>query len=149
VAAVMAFRAVKNLWIASAAGAIATLVLILPVYSALPGFSWADILYREQFQQFILLPLVYCFIFLAFETLLVQRLQPLPLALWLGAMSSEIITPLFAALLRGLGAKEAPDAVLAGGSLVSAVCRSLVFTGVFWGGLVLLAGRAGVEERRL
>jgi hypothetical protein len=85
VAAVMAFRAVKNLWIASAAGAIATLVLILPVYSALPGFSWADILYREQFQQFILLPLVYCFIFLAFETLLVQRLQPLPLALWLGA----------------------------------------------------------------
>jgi hypothetical protein len=138
-AAVMAFRVFKNYWMAAVVAAMATLLLILPVYGALPGFAWADILYREQFQQFALLPLVYFFVFLAFESLLVQKLQPLALALWLGAMSAEIITPLFAALLRGLGAKEPPDPVLAGGSLVSAVCRSLVFTAVFWGGLILLS----------
>lgn len=139
VAAVMAFRLIKNPWAASGVAAGAALSLILPVYSALPSFLWADIIYREQFQQFILLPLVYNFIFLAFESLLVPRLQPLALSLWLGAMSAEIATPLFAALLRGLGAKQAPDPVLAGGSLVSAICRSLVFTAVFWGGLVLLS----------
>ena len=138
-AAVMAFRLVKNPWAASGAGALLALLLILPIYGALPSFAWSDILYREQFQQFILLPWMYSFVFLAVEALLVPRLQPLALSLWLGAMSAEIATPLFAALLRGLGAKEAPDAVLAGGSLVSAICRSLVFTAVFWGGLIVLS----------
>ncbi len=138
-AAVLAFRFIRNAWVASAAAAVATLVLILPVYGSLPSFALADIVYREQFQQFILVPLVYSFVFLAAESMLVEKLQPLALSLWLGAMSSEIITPLFAALLRGLGAKEPPDAVLAGGSLVSAICRSLVFMAVFWGGLIVLA----------
>jgi hypothetical protein len=143
-AAVLAFRFVKNAWAASAAAAVATLVLILPVYGSLPTFALADIVYREQFQQFILVPLVYSFVFLAAESMLVEKLQPLALSLWLGAMSAEIVTPLFAALLRGLGAKEPPDAVLAGGSLVSAICRSLVFMAIFWGGLLVLARNSGV-----
>jgi hypothetical protein len=36
--------------------------------------------------------------------------------------------------------------VLAGGSLVSAIYRSLVFTVVFWGGLVYLSRRNRVTE---
>ena len=133
IAAVAAFRLINNPWVASAVASIVTTLLILPIYGALPNFVWADIMYREQFQQFVLLPLVYSFLFLAALALLSSRLQPLALAIWLGAMSAEIGTPLFAALLRGLGAKQPPDAVLAGGSLVSAICRSLVFTAIIWG----------------
>ena len=78
-AAVMAFRLVRNPWAASAGAAVCTLLLAIPIYGTLPGFAWSDVLYREQFQQFILLPLAYSFIFLAFEALLVQKLQPLAL----------------------------------------------------------------------
>jgi hypothetical protein len=146
IAAVTAFRLVRNSWVAAAMASVVTTLLILPVYGALPNFVWSDLLYREQFQQFVLLPFVYGFMFLAALALLTSRLQPLALAVWLGAMSAEIGTPLFTALLRGLGAKEPPDAVLAGGSLVSAICRSLVFTAIFWGGLVYLSRRNRVTE---
>jgi len=141
IAAVAAFRLIKNPWVASAVASVVTTLLILPIYGALPNFVWADIMYREQFQQFVLLPLVYSFLFLAASALLTSRLQPLALAIWLGAMSAEIGTPLFAALLRGLGAKQPPDAVLAGGSLVSAICRSLVFTAIIGAGLVYFSRR--------
>ena len=141
VAALAALRLIRNAWVASVGAAAATTLLILPVYGALPNFIWSDIAYREQFQQFILTPFVYSFIFIAALAFLTPRLQPWALSIWLGAMSTEIATPLFAALLRGLGAKDPPDAVLAAGSLVSAICRSLVFTAVFWAGLVYLSKR--------
>jgi hypothetical protein len=104
--------------------------------------------YREQFQQFILLPFMYSFAFSAALALLVPKLKPYPLAIWLGAMSAEIITALFAALLRGLRAKERPDAVLGSPSLIAAICRSLVFTAVLWG-FLLFRGRKQDEKMAL
>jgi hypothetical protein len=88
--------------------AVVTTLLILPVYGALPNFVWSDLLYREQFQQFVLLPFVYGFMFLAALALLTSRLQPLALAVWLGAMSAEIGTPLFAACFAGWVPRSRP-----------------------------------------
>ena len=90
IAAVAAFRLINNPWVASAVASVVTTLLILPIYGALPNFVWADIMYREQFQQFVLLPLVYSFLFMAALALLTSRLQPLALAIWLEAMSAEI-----------------------------------------------------------
>jgi hypothetical protein len=146
-ATVAGFRLLKNAWAAAVAAAGAVALLTLPLYSMLPTFAWADIGYREQFQQFILLPFVNCFILLAALVWVVPRLQPLVLALWLGAMGTEIATSVVANLLHALGAGEPPDAVLGSASVISALLRSLVFALALWGGLEFSkkqAGRAAV-----
>jgi hypothetical protein len=108
----------------------------------LPSFAWADIGFREQFQQFILLPLISSFILLAALSWVVPRLQPMVLALWLAAMGTEIATSVVLNLLHVLGAGEPPDAVLGGASVISAVLRSLAFALVLWGGLEYLRKQA-------
>jgi multisubunit Na+/H+ antiporter MnhF subunit len=146
-AALIAFRFIRNPWAAAAIAAFATLLLTLPVYGGLPGFQWVDLFYREQFQQFILLPFVSGFVFLSALALLVPKLQPCVLALWLSAMSADIISALFAALLRGLGAKEGPDPVLGSASLLAAICRSLVFAAVWWGPLLYMGRKTEVISK--
>jgi hypothetical protein len=74
----------------------------------------------------------------------VPRLQPMVLALWLGAMGTEIATSLVANLLHALGAGDSPDAVLGGASVISAVLRSLAFAVVLWGGLQYLRKKAAL-----
>jgi hypothetical protein len=141
-ATVVGFRFVPNAWAAmAAAAAIATLVT-LPLCAILPTFLWADIGYREQFQQFILLPLIGSFILLAALSWVVPRLQPMVLALWLAAMGAEIASSVVVNLLHALGAGEPPDAVLGGASVISAVLRSLAFALALWGGLEYLRKRA-------
>ena len=66
------------------------------------------------------------------------------LALWLGAMGTEIATSLVANLLHALGAGDSPDAVLGGASVISAVLRSLAFAVVLWGGLQYLRKKAAL-----
>src|SRR4029077_6040753 len=81
IATLGAFSRIQNLWAATAAAAgIATLVG-LPVYSLLSTFAWSDLFYREQFQQFVLLPFVTGLVFLICLVLAVPRVHPLPLAL--------------------------------------------------------------------
>ncbi len=141
-ATVVGFRFVPNAWAAmAAAAAIATLVT-LPLCAMLPTFLWADLGYREQFQQFILLPLIGSFILLAALSWVVPRLQPMVLALWLAAMGTEIASSVVVNLLHALGAGEPPDAVLGGASVISAVLRSLAFALALWGGLEYLRKRA-------
>jgi hypothetical protein len=137
-AASVGFRLMRNVWLASLVAAAMSTVVALPFWNSLPTFVFADIIYREQFQQFILLPFVSSFILLAALALLTPRLQPLPLALWAGAMCAEIITTVTANLLRTLGAGEPPDALLASTSLLSAIVRSVVFAAVLWGVLVVV-----------
>jgi hypothetical protein len=134
-ATVAGFRFIPNAWAGSAAAAIAATAVSLPFYSMLPSFAWEDLVYREQFQQFILLPAVSFFIFLVAMIWIVPRLQPLLLALWLGAMGTEIAASLVSNLLHILGAGNPPDAVLGAASVISAVLRSLVFAAALWGGL--------------
>lgn len=144
IATVAGFRYLPNVWAAVACAAAATTVAALPFYAALPTFAWADIFYREQFQQFILLPFVNSFILLAALVWVVPRLQPMVLALWLGAMGTEIATSLMANLLHALGAGDPPDTVLGGASVISAVLRSLAFALVLWGGLQYLRKQSAV-----
>jgi len=74
----------------------------------------------------------------------VPRLQPIVLALWLGAMGTEIATSLVSNLLHALGAGDPPDTVLGGASVISAVLRSLAFALVLWGGLQYLRKQSAV-----
>jgi len=132
-AAIIVFQKIQKTWKAAAvAGAIAA-VVALPFCSLLPTFVWGDIIYREQFQQFVLLPFFNNFVLLLGLAWAVQRVKPTPLALWVGAMAAEVITPLLANILRMFGAGQPPDQMLAGTSVVFAVIRSLIFAGVFWG----------------
>ena len=132
-AAIIVFRKIHVPWKAAAvAGAIAA-VVALPFCSLLPTFVWGDIIYREQFQQFVLLPFFNNFVLLLGLAWAVPRVKPTPLALWVGAMGAEVITPLIANILRMFGAGQPPDQMLAGTSVVFAVIRSLIFAGVFWG----------------
>jgi len=141
-ATVVGFRFVANAWAAMAASAGIATLATLPFYAMLPSFAWADIGFREQFQQFILLPLISSFILLAALSWVVPRLQPMVLALWLAAMGTEIATSVVLNLLHVLGAGEPPDAVLGGASVISAVLRSLAFALVLWGGLEYLRKQA-------
>jgi hypothetical protein len=141
-ATVIGFRFVPNAWAAMGVAAGITTLATLPFYSLLPTFAWADIGYREQFQQFILVPLLASFIFLAALSWVVPRLQPMVLALWLGAMGTEIAVSVVVNLLHALGAKEPTDAVLGGASVISAVLRSLAFALVMWAGLEYMRKQA-------
>jgi len=131
-AALAAFRYIRNKWFAAAVAAVAGEILALPAYAQLPKFLWADLVYREQFQQFVLLPMLASFFLLIALAIAVPRVQPLPLALWLGAMSAEVLTPVVGNALRVFGAGQTPDKLLAGTSVVFAVLRSVVFASVFW-----------------
>jgi hypothetical protein len=144
IATVAGFRYLPNVWAATACAAAATTIAALPFYAALPTFAWADLFYREQFQQFILLPFANSFILLVALVFVVPRLQPIILALWLGAMGTEIATSLVSNLLHALGAGDPPDTVLGGASVISAVLRSLAFALVLWGGLQYLRKQSAV-----
>jgi hypothetical protein len=133
IAALVAFRLIQKPWKASAlAGAIAT-VAALPFYSMLPTFIWGDLIYREQFQQFVLVPFFNNFILLLGLAWAVPRVKPMLFALFMGAMSAEVLTPLFANFLRMFGAGQAPDQMLNSTSVIFAVIRSLLFAAIFWG----------------
>jgi TIR domain len=142
-ATVAGFRLLRNPLAAAAAAAGMVALITLPLYSLLPTFAWADLGYREQFQQFVLLPFVSSFVLLAALVWVVPRLQPLVLALWLGAMGTEIVTSLVANLLHALGAGDPPDAVLGGASVISALLRSLAFALALWSGLEYSKKKAG------
>jgi hypothetical protein len=133
IVSVIIFRLVKSPWKAAALAAVVSAALTLPLYSVLPTFNWGDLIYREQFQQFFLVPCLNGFILLIGLSLAVPRVRPTPLALWLGAMGTEVLTPLMANILKGFGAGQAPDQMLASTSVIFAVIRSLIFTFVFWG----------------
>lgn len=149
VAAIVAFRFIRNRWIAAALAAIVGELIALPAYAQLPKFLWGDLVYREEFQQFVLLPTLASFFLIAALALAVQRVQPLPLALWIGAMASEVLTPVVANALRVFGSGASPDKLIAGTSVVFAVLRSLVFASVFWGLLALTTrNRAAPAPRR-
>jgi TIR domain len=141
-ATVAGFRFVPNAWAAMAVAAGLATLVTLPFCALLPSFAWADIGYREQFQQFILLPLIASFILLAALSWVVPRLQPMVLALWLAAMGAEIAASVVLNLLHLLGAGEPPDVVLGGASVISAVLRSLAFALMLWGGLEYLRKQA-------
>ncbi len=133
IAALVVFRLIRKPWKASAlAGAIAT-VVALPFYSMLPTFIWGDLIYREQFQQFVLVPFFNNFILLLGLAWAVPRVKPMLFALFMGAMSAEVLTPLFANFLRMFGAGQAPDQMLNSTSVIFAVVRSLLFAAIFWG----------------
>jgi hypothetical protein len=144
-ATVAGFRFLSNVWAAASAAALAATLASLPFDAMLSSFAWADLFYREQFQQFILLPFVNSFILLMALVWVVPRLQPMVLALWLGAMGTEIATSLVANLLHALGAGDSPDAVLGGASVISAVLRSLAFALTLWGGLQYLRKKSAVS----
>ena len=144
-ATVAGFRFLSNVWAAASAAALAAALASLPFDAMLSSFAWADLFYREQFQQFILLPFVNSFILLMALVWVVPRLQPMVLALWLGAMGTEIATSLVANLLHALGAGDSPDAVLGGASVISAVLRSLAFALTLWGGLQYLRKKSAVS----
>ncbi len=141
-AVVAAFRFVPHTMAALVTAAVITTAAGLAFYSSLPTFAWGDLFYREQFQQFLLLPFVNSFILLAALVWVVPRLQPMVLGLWLAAMGAEIVTSLVSNLLHALGAGQPPDPVLGGASVISALLRSLVFALALWGGLEVLRKRS-------
>jgi len=132
IAALVAFRTIRKNWMASAVAGAAAAVAALPFYAMLPTFLWGDLIYREQFQQFLLVPFFNNFIFLLALAWAVPRVKPVIFALFLGAMGAEVLTPLFANLLRMLGAGQAPDQILNSTSVIFAVIRSLIFAACFW-----------------
>ena len=143
-ATVLAFRFVRRGWAAAALAAAATVVLVLPVFHyMLLTFSFADLVYREQFQQFILIPFVEVLATLLGLFFLIPRIRPLALALWLGAVCSEVVISMLLTTLRDMGSRTPPDRVIEGTLVFFVGMRSLVFAAVFWGGLKLTGmGRA-------
>ncbi len=145
IAALAAFRLVRNVWVAALVGAAITTAGALLFYPVLPSFAMLDLLYREQFQEFVVLPFLYTFILLAALAWLIPRLQPLALSLWLGAMAAEVVTTLVANALQTLGSHVLPDAVLASTSVFSAILRSLMFALLISGALHYAARQSGTE----
>ncbi len=143
-ATVAGFHFLANVWAAAAVAAGLATLGSLPLLASLPTFAWSDLFYREQFQQFVLLPFVNSFILLIVLVWVVPRLQPMVLALWLGAMGTEIATSMVANLLHAAGAKDLPDTVLGGASVISAVLRSLAFAVVLWAGLQYVRKQSAV-----
>jgi len=138
-AAWLAFRFLRQGWMASLAGGALATLLMLPVYNTLATFDYSDLLYREQFQQFLLVPFVEVTTLLLGLFYLVPRIRPLGLGLWLGAVCSEVAAGMVLKVLSEFGSGTLPDPVLAG--IVAGIVglRSVVFAGVFWGGSKLAA----------
>jgi len=143
-ATLLAFRFVHRGWVAALVAAAGTVLLVLPVlHYTLLTFNLADLFYREQFQEFVLLPFVDVLVTLVALFFLIPRIRPLALALWVGSTCAEVATSMLLTTLRDLGSGTPPDRIL-GATLVFFVgVRSLVFAAVFWGGLKLTGmGRA-------
>jgi hypothetical protein len=124
---------------------VVAIVLIFPVYHFTLGtFALADVFYREQFQEFLLLPFADVLVTLLGLFYIVPRVRPLALGLWVGAVCAEIATAMLLTALRDFGGGVAPDPVLSGTLAFFVGMRSLVFAAVFWGGLKVTGiGRAG------
>jgi uncharacterized membrane protein len=132
----VAFRFIRRGWTASIAAAAMTTVLLVAVsHFTLGTFTLADVFYREQFQEFVLIPFVDVLITLLGLFYLIPRVRPLALGLWVGAVCAEVLTSMLITTLRDLGAGTPPDLVLAGTLVFFVGVRSLVFAVVFWAGL--------------
>jgi len=135
-AALIAFRFVRNGWAASGLAAALTTILVLVLsHFTLGTFTMADMFYREQFQEFILIPFVDVMVTLLGLYYLIPRLRPLAVGLWVGALGAEVATSMLITVLRDLGAGQAPDRVLAGTLIFFVGVRSLVFAAAFWAAL--------------
>ena len=139
----LAFRFLRQGWIASLIAAGLASLLMLPVYNTLATFDYGDLFYREQFQQFLLVPFVEVLAMLLGLFFLVPRIRPLALGLWTGAVCSEIAAGMLLKTLREVGSGGAPDPVLWAVVAVIVGLRSLIFALVFWAGLRL----AGLGRR--
>ncbi len=136
VATLLAFHFIRRGWMAALVAAAATVVVMLPVsHFTLGTFDIRDLFYREQFQEFLLLPFVDSLVLLLGLFFLIPRLRPLALALWTGSVCAEVVTSMLLTTLRELGSGPPPDPVLAGALAFFVGVRSLVFAGIFWAGL--------------
>jgi TIR domain-containing protein len=134
----LAFRFIRSDWVASIAAAAVTTVLLLAVCQFTLGtFTIADVFYREQFQEFALIPFVDVLVTLLGLAYLIPRVRPLALGIWVGAVCAEVVTSMLITTLRDLGSGAPPDPVLSGTLVFFVGVRSFVFAGVFWGGLRL------------
>jgi hypothetical protein len=133
IAVVVAFRSTRNAWMASAAAAGVFSLAGLAMYSQLSTFAWSDLFYREQFQQFLVLPFITGMVFLVCLILAVPRVHPLALALGLSSLGAELGAHMATTFASNLGAGDAPDAILAGTTVLSALIMSATFALVFWG----------------
>ena len=132
----LAFRFIRSGWTASfVAAAITTALLVAVCHFTLGTFTLADVFYREQFQEFVLIPFVDVLITLLGLFYLIPRVRPLALGLWVGAVCSEVLTSMLITTLRDLGSGAPPDQVLSGTLVFFVGIRSLVFAAVFWAGL--------------
>ncbi len=135
-ATVLVFRFIRSGWIASlAAAALTTLLMVAAFHFTLATFTFADIFYREQFQEFILVPFVDVLVMLLGLYYLIPRVRPLALGLFVGSVCAEVVTSMLISTLRDLGSGTPPDRVLAGTLVFFVGVRSVVFAAVFWGGL--------------
>jgi hypothetical protein len=132
----LAFRFIRGGWTAAIVAAAITTALLVAVYHFTLGtFTLADVFYREQFQEFVLIPFADVLITLLGLFYLIPRVRPLALGLWVGAVCAEILTSMLLTILRDLGAGTPPDPVLAGTLVFFVGVRSLVFAAVFCAGL--------------
>lgn len=134
----VAFRLVRRGWVASVVAAVGSILLVLAAaHFTLGTFTIGDVFYREQFQEFVLIPFVDVLVTLLGLYYLIPRVRPLALGLFVGAVGAEVATAMLTTVLRDLGGGPAPDPVLAGTLVFFVGVRSLVFAAVFWGGLKL------------
>jgi hypothetical protein len=140
----LAFCFVRRGWIAALSAAAGTIFAMLLVsHFTLGSFNLTDLFYREQFQEFLLVPLVKTLLMLLALFFFVPRIRPLALGLWLSGACAELAAWLLIAILSDLGSGPPPDPVLASPVAFVVGLRSLVFAAVFWGGLRLIGiGRA-------
>jgi hypothetical protein len=144
-ATLLAFRFVRSGWTASLVAAWGAIVLILPVFHFTLGtFAIGDVFYREQFQEFVLIPFADVLVTLLGLFYLIPRVRPLVLGIWVGAVCAEVATSMLITALRDLGGGPAPDPVLEGTLVFFVGARSLVFAVVFWTGLRV----AGIGKSR-
>jgi TIR domain len=135
-ATVLAFRFIRRGWTAAVVAAAVTVLLMLPVcHFTLGTFTIGDLFYREQFQEFLLIPFVDSLVTLLGLFFLIPRIRPLALALWTGSVCAEVATSMLITTLRELGAAAPPDPVLGGTLAFFVGVRSLVFAAVLWTGL--------------
>jgi len=126
-------------WLASIAAALmATTVMVVIAHFTLATFDISDVFYREQFQEFVLVPFADVLFTLLALYYAVQRIRPLAFGLFVGMLASEILTSLLVAILRDLGSGTPPDPVLSGTLVFFVGVRSLVFAVVMWAGLKVL-----------
>ena len=130
-------RPVKGILASIIAATLTTAAIVAIAHYTLASFTIGDVVYREQFQEFVLIPFVDIFLTLFGLAYAVPRLRPLALSLFAGPLAAEILTSLLIAILHDLGAGAAPDPVLASTLVFFIGVRSAIFAAVFWLGLKL------------